>query len=303
MPDNRSAGQRTQTIISLAVLALSLAGLAACGGGGVTSVSPVTNGSTSAGTSTTVATGSGGGSTSTSGTSSTGSGGGATVTASPYILFSSSYIAYATQTNGAFLHSAQNGNVYAGFGGNLGDGGYSSAQDAINRTGLYVFQTKASTSVAATTAADYAYVAVLAPAGSTVDISQAATLLIQMGNTVNQAANGGNANVFTVDINNTAGSTAATGDCSTDQTLTAVGNNVTKTALGARTYAIPLSAFTCTVGTLATLQSAGITTVAVKIVGNKNPNIASGEIDTIAIGMIGFTGTMTSADITTINTL
>ena len=82
-----------------------------------------------------------------------------------------------------------------------------------------------------------------------------------------------------------------------------MGNNVSLTALGARTYAIPLSSFTCTTGTLATLQSSGITTVAVKIVGSNNPSIVNGEYDTIALGMIGFTGSMTSANVTSLNTL
>ena len=306
MPDNSSAGQFAHKIISLAVLSLSLAGLVACSGGGVTASPAVSGGSSAGGSSAggsssggSVAGGSGSGSAGTG--TGTGSGGGATVTASPYILFASSYLGYATQTNGAYLHSAQSGDVYTGFGGNLIYGQYSSPQPDINRTGLYILQTKAA--AAATTTADYAYVAVLAPANGTVDISQSATLLIQMGNSVNQTASAGNASVFTVDINNAAGTTPATGDCSYNQTLTAVGNNVTLTALGARTYAIPLSAFTCTTGTLATLQSAGITTVAVKIVGNKNPNIASGEFDTIAVGMIGFTGTMSTADMTSLNTL
>ena len=278
MPDNSSAGQFAQKCISLAVLSLSLAGLVACNGGGVTPNA--------------ASGGSGGGSS---------GGGGTTVTASPNILFSSGYIGYSAQTNGAYLHSAQSGDVYTGFGGNLIYGQYSSSQGDMNRTGLYVLQAQAT--AAATAAGDYVYVAMLAPGNSTVDISQAATLLIQMGNSVTPSTTGGNANVFTVDINNAAGTTAATGDCSYDQKLTVVGNNVALTAMGARTYAIPLSAFTCSVGSLATLQSAGVTTVAVKIVGSKNPGILKGEFDTVVVGNIGFTGTMKAADITTLNTL
>ena len=293
MHDIKSLGQFVPKIISLAVLSALLVSIAACSGGGVTpSTSTGGSGSGTGGTGTGGSGGSGGGTT---------GGGGATATASPYILFASSYIGYPVATNGAYLHSAQGGDVYTGFGGNLIYGQYSSSQAAMNRTGLYTLQTQAA--AAATTSGDYTYVAVLAPGNATVDISQAATLLIQMGNTVTQSATGGNAHVLTVDINNGKGTTAATGDCSYNQTLAAVGNNVTLTAVGARTYAIPLSSFTCTVGTLATLQSAGITTVAVKIVGNNNPSIVSGEYDTIAIGAIGFTGTMSAADITTLNTL
>ena len=273
MSNKKSINTRKNQLFSFAAVSLSALILAACGGGGVTS----------------------------SGSSGGSSGGGATVTASPYVLFASSYIAYAAQTNGAYLHSAQNGDVYTGFGGNLTYGNYSSSQADMNRTGLYTLQTQAT--AAATAAGDYMYVAVTAPGNATVDISQAATLLIQMGNTYTPSSTGGHASVFTVDINNGSGTKAATGDCSYNQTLAVVGNNVSLTALGARTYAIPLSSFTCTTGTLATLQSSGITTVAVKIVGSNNPSIVNGEYDTIALGMIGFTGSMTSANVTSLNTL
>ena len=285
------------------MLSLSAVALLACSGGGVTPGTTAGTGSSTSGSGGSTSGGSTGGSGS-GGSGSSSGGGGATVTASPYILFASGYIGYATQTNGAYLHSAQGGDVYTGFGGNLIYGNYSSPQGDMNRTGLYTLQAEAAPSASAnpTTAADYVYMAFLAPADGLVDISQAATLLIQMGNTVASPV-GGNATVFTVDINNAAGTTAATGDCSYNQTLAAVGTNVALTALGARTYAIPLSAFTCTTGTLATLQSAGITTVAVKIVGNSNPSMVKGEYDTIAVGTIGFTGTMSAAEITTLNTL
>ena len=278
MVSKRSMGKFTHKFISLTILSMSLASLAGCNGGGVTPDSSAGSGS--------------GGST---------GGGGTTVTASPNILFSSGYISYSAQTNGAYLHSAQSGDVYTGFGGKLIYGQYSSSQGDMNRTGLYVLQAQAS--AAATSASDYAYVAMLAPGDGVVDISQAATLLIQMGNSITPGTTGGNANVFTVDINNASGTTAATGDCSYDQTLTTVGNNVNLSALGARNYAIPVSSVTCSVGSLATLQSSGITTVAVKIVGSKNPAIVQGEFDTLVVGNIGFTGSMKAADITTLNTL
>ncbi len=261
----------------LAGMIVGIGSLAACGGGGVTS-SPSNNG-----------------------------GGGAGVATSPYSLFASTYVAYLAQTNGAWLHSIQAGDVYTGYGGNFIYGNYSSPQADINRTGLYTLQLQA-TATLPTAATDYTYIALLAPANGTFDISAATNIVIQMGNTVtpNPAVGaasavvgtpiGGHANVFTIDLNNGVGATAATNDCATDVTLKVVGNNVALTALGARTYAIPLSGFVCSVGSLAKLQAGGITTVAVKVVGNKNPAVLASEYNTIAVGMVGFTGATTAAD-------
>jgi hypothetical protein len=96
--------------------------------------------------------------------------------------------------------------------------------------------------------------------------------------------------VFTVALtNDTKGDgSASTADCYYDQTLTTVGPSG-PSALGILNYAIQLSAFTCTKGTIATMQSTGVTTVAVKITGDKNPNVVAGEFDTVAVGYIGFT--------------
>jgi hypothetical protein len=247
--------------IAAGIAAAGIMGLSACGGGGTTTP---------------------------------GGGGGAGVTVSPYSLFASTPIAYAAQTNGAFLHSIQNGDIYAGFGGNLIYGDYSSPQADMNRTGFYNLQSRA-TAVAPNTAADFSFIAFLAPGNGTFDISTSTTLLIQMGNTQPS-----NAKVFTVDLNNTKGTTAATNDCEADVTLRSTGNNVGNSALGVSTYAIPLSSFTCSKGTLAALQSGGITTVAVKVVGDKNKTIAPGEFNTIAVGMVGFSSAVSAGDQTSL---
>lgn len=292
-----ASGKRPSPILPGALMAAALCLLTACGGGSSSApyftTAPASGGSGSGG-------GSGGGSGS--------GGGGATGAASPYVLFASTYLAYAAQTNGAYLHSAQGGDVYTGQGGSWffsqTNGGYSAPQSAMNSTGLYIFQEKAG--AAPTTAGDYVYVAVSAPGNGTTDISQASTLLIQMGNSVTPGAAVGNAHVFTVDLNNAKGSTAATVDCSYDVTLSEIGAGVAGppgSALGVRTYAIPLaSPTTCAVGSASTLLSTGITTVAVKITGDKNPQLAAGEIDNINIGMIGFTGTISSGDASTLST-
>jgi hypothetical protein len=239
----------------------------------------------------------------TSGSSSSGGasgGGGGTTTASPYGLFSSTYIAYSAQTNGAWLHSIQGGDLYTGSGGNLMYGGYSASQADMNRTGLYIVQTQAATT-APTTAADYYYVALKAPADATFDISQSSTLVIQVGNSYNatSAAPGGHATVFQLGINDAPASGAASNSCTYNLTLTSEGSGVAQSALGVRTYAIPLSSFsTCSAGSMAAMQTSGITTVAVVIVGSQNSSMVAGEYNTIAIGNVGFMGAVTAAETT-----
>lgn len=265
--------------LGLAVLGGSIAVLAAaCSGGGpVTASTPIDNG-----------------------------GGGTGASATPYVLFASNYVAYASQTNGAYLHSIQGGDLYAGFGGHYAYGCYSAPQSDIDRTMFYNIQAQAdgdgncglASSTVPNTAGDYVYVAVKAPGTNSpsatsitpVDISQSGSILIAMGNTATPDATHGHANVFTVALtNDTKGDgSASSADCYYDQTLTTVGPSG-PSALGILNYAIQLSAFTCTKGTIATLQSTGVTTVAVKITGDKNPNVVAGEFDTIALGYIGFT--------------
>lgn len=266
-----------------AALVLLGATLAACSGGGVTPSATVSN--------------TGGGS---------GGGGGTTVTPTGYTLFASNYVAYQSQTNGAYLHSVQNGDLYAGAGGNYNYGCYSSPQSDMDKTQFYAFQAQAdgggapncatTGSVPPNTSGDYFYVSIKAPgtnspsatAVTPLDISQSNALLIQMGNTVPK----GNANVFTVVLANDTSvaqnGSGLTASCSYDQTLGAVGAGSTS-ALGLLNYVIPLSKFTCTTGSMATLQATGVTSVAVKVTGDKNPNVAVGEFDTIAVGYVGFT--------------
>lgn len=263
---------------------IALASLSACGGGGTTP-SSASNGS--------------------GGTGSTG-GGGTTVTASPYIAFASSYLAYpttgapnygSTQADGSYLTSIQHGDVITGFGGNYTYGGFSSDQHDMNFMRGYRLQVT-DKGVAPTTASDYVYAAFLAPGSNgtnvgTVDISQATTLVIEMGNTFRPAYT---VNTFTIDLNDAHGTTAATNDCAYDQVL----NDGSATGLsqdGFFTYAIPLSSFTCTKGSVASLTA--LTTVAVKILGNKNTGVAVGNYNILSVGSIGFTSALPTGTNTT----
>ncbi len=279
-------------------LAFAAVELSACDGGGVTrSTPPATSGS------------SGGGSSS-GGSSSGGSsgGGGTTVAQSPYLLYASNYVVFPAEVNGSFLGSIQGGNLYTGSSTpDVVYGNYSAPAATISATQFYNVQYQ--WTVAGGNALDYAYVSVLPPAsGQTFssltpfDISQSGNLLIQMGNTYTQSDNpsgtGGNATVFTIVLDNDTSATqngsGATATCSYNQTLVTVGRNNsatnTPTPLGVYNYEIPLSSFTtCSKGSIATLESTGVTSVAVRISGDLNPNITANEYDTIAVGYIGFT--------------
>ena len=223
--------------------------------------------------------------------------------ASPYILFASNYVVFPAQTNGSYLASVQGGNVYAGSSApDVAYGNYSSTQKDLDATQFYNIQWK--WTVAGGAAKDYAYVAINVPgSGPTataltpLDISQAGNLLIQMGNTYTQSDNpsgtGGNATVFTVVLKNSADS------CQVYVPLQTVGRNLatgvngnpaTPTPLGVYNYRIPLSSFlNCPMGNLADLLATGVSSIAVRIDGDQNKNMVTGELNTIAVGYVGFT--------------
>jgi hypothetical protein len=277
---------------------LSAAGvLAACNGGGVTPSASTSNsgGSGSGGS------GSGGGGS---------GGGGTTASVSPYLLYASNYVVFPTggtaATNNSYLASIQGGNVYAGSSTNVAYGNYSSTQANLDQTQFYNIQWQ--WKVAGGGAGDYAYVSIVAPGSGPAytsltpfDISQSSKLLIVLGNTYTQSDNpagtvGGNASIFTVVLDNDTSlaqdGSGSTATCSFDQQLLSVGRNaaVNPLPLGVSNYVIPLASFTtCSKGSVATLQSTGITSVAVKITGDQNPNLVANEYDTIAVGYVGFT--------------
>ena len=276
--------------LAIACCAVALCSLAACGGGGGSTVSLANPSS--------------------GGVNNLGGGGGASVTQSPYLLFASDYIRYATQTNGAYVHSIQGGNIYAQTSGDT-YGFYDSSQSDANRTGFYNYQFETS---AAPAASDYAQLVFLAPGGGSLDISQANTLLITLGNT--QTPNpgsatpptspSGHATDYTIVLSD--GNSATSDTCSYDQTLSYIGAGGPlvpggpSSALGVRNYAIPLSSFTCSSGSLSGLQSHGLTTVVVVVKGSNNPNLVANEFDTIAVGTIGFANWgQSAADVTALS--
>ena len=272
--------------LSPAVIGAAMA-LAACGGGGVTNP-PADDG-----------------------------GGGASVDATPYALFASNYVAYAAQTNGAFLHSVQDGDVYATFGGNINYGCFAFNQEQMNANQFYAIQAQAdsnggppngtncqpNSNVPPTTSADFAKLTIKAPGTNSptatsvapLDISQSGTMLVQMGNIYTQGdvpgAVGGNATTYTIQLNNDTSfnqdGSAQTALCSFDQVLAVIGRSPSA-PLGVLNYVIPFSSFTCSTGTMDTMKSTGVTSVTVRFSGDKNPNLLVNELDVIAVGYVGF---------------
>jgi hypothetical protein len=273
-------------VFSPAVIGATMA-LAACGGGGVTNPAPDDGG------------------------------GGPSVDATPYALFASNYVAYATQTNGAFLHSVQGGDVYANFGGNINYGCFSFNQAQMDGTQFYAIQAQANSNggppdgsncqptsnIPPTTAADFASVSIKAPGTNSpnaasvapLDISQSTTMLVQMGNIYTQGdvpgTVGGNATTYTVILNNDTSfnqdGSGQTALCSADQELAVIGRNA-DAPLGVLNYVIPFDSFTCSVGSMDTMKSTGVTSVTVGFSGDKNPDLQVNELDVIAVGYVGF---------------
>jgi len=252
-----------------------------------------------------------------------GGGGGAGGTASPYLLFASNYQTYGAQTDGAYIYSVQNGDLYGIFQGNLNYGCYSSPQGLMDSVQFYAIAFQADVNVtnngntctpnggaAPSLATDVALIAIHAPGTSSVvvpgatalapfDISQSASLLIQMGNiwtagdVPGQA--GGSATVFTVVLNNDTSlaqdGSGQTALCAHDVTLATIGRGVAA-PLGVLNYKLALAEadWSCSKGSIATLKSTGITSILVEVIGSKqSPAIQPGEANVLAVGYVGFT--------------
>ena len=303
------------TAVALGVAAAVLSG---CGGGGTVSVGVAPPYTTPPGGSS--------------------SGGGTGATASAYLLFASNYVTYSSQqADGAYLHSAQGGDVVTGFsdktnaGTSFNYGCYSFDQATINANQFYALQFKVNGQYAGATntctapasgtvpskASDYAFVSIHAPGSAGVtpipplDISQSSHLLIQMGNTYNPAfvggALGGNAEVFTVEMNDAADGdvTKATNTCAYDQRLAGTGAQLVS-PLGVLNYAISLTDpnWVCGPGSMSSLMASGVTAITVKVTADKQkdgmgaPALKYGELDLIAVGYVGFTKQLGTLPIT-----
>ncbi len=272
---------------STAVFGAAMA-LAACGGGGVTT--PKDDG-----------------------------GGGPSVDATPYTLFASNYVAYATQTNGAFLHSVQGGDVYANFGGNINYGCYSFNQGAMNATQFYAIQAQANSNggppdgnncqpnsnIPPTTAADFALVSIKAPGTNSPNAASVAPLDISQSTSdacpdgqhlyAERCAGCGRRQCHHLHRKPEQRHVVQPGRLGArlrcvraDQELAVIGRSA-EAPLGVLNYVIPFDSFTCTVGTMDTMKSTGVTSVTVGFSGDKNPDLQVNELDVIAVGYVGFT--------------
>jgi len=228
-----------------------------------------------------------------------------------------------TTTGGAYVHTTQGGDICAFASKNYAYS-YDSSQTGTAYGDYYIYQAAAGTGYTAAT--DYFGFSVLAPYASanaaiaSVSMANSKSMLIKLANMVTPSATNGLANVITVTIKNqgVTGTWPATNPaaCSADVTLLtpatgttagpgpatftgtylgqASGTYVSQTGL--LDYVIPFTAFTCltndagtgTATTMAALQATGVTQVAVKVVGSKNPKVVAGSIDAISVGGISF---------------
>lgn len=228
-----------------------------------------------------------------------------------------------TAAGGAYVHTTQGGDLCA-FASKNYTYSYDSSQTGTAYGDYYIYQAAAGTAYAAAT--DYFGFSILAPYANAnaaivpVSITNSKAMLIKLANMVTPSTTNGLANVVTVTLKNqgVTGTWPATNPaaCSTDVTLLtpatgtingpgtasftgaylgqASGTYVSQTGL--LDYVVPFSALTCstndagtgTATTIAALQATGVTQVAVKIVGSKNPKVVAGSIDAISVGGISF---------------
>jgi hypothetical protein len=228
-----------------------------------------------------------------------------------------------TTTGGAYVHTTQGGDICA-FASKNYTYSYDSSQTGTAYGDYYIYQAAAGTAYAAAT--DYFGFSVLAPyananaAITPIGMANSKAMLIKLANMVTPSTTNGQANVVTVTIKNqgVTGAWPATNPaaCSADVTLLTPATGTTTgpgpasftgaylgqasgayvSQTGLLDYVIPFTAFTCstndagtgTATTMAALQATGVTQVAVKIVGSKNPKVVAGSIDAISVGGISF---------------
>jgi hypothetical protein len=209
----------------------------------------------------------------------------ASTTASPYILFGSSFLGKAGATGEPYMVSGEGGDVFSFAGGGFAYN-YGLENDAL-RTERQAAGMQFAHAAAITDSAYFGY-SFKAPENGTVNASQSGKLVISMGNGA-AASNANSHNTFVIDIQGgTQNPTtyAWTNQCSVDQVL----DNSTNNAYGLKTYRISLSGLACSAGTLAAL-TADIKQISVKVVGGKEPtkdSTTSNNSTMMQVSYIGF---------------
>lgn len=207
---------------------------------------------------------------------------------SGYVLLASSYTPNAAAAGDLKWSTAEGGDVFMGSGGSFVYGDYGLfAQSDIDYYQSVGIQFK---HVAALGADAYIYTKVQTPMNASMDVSQSANLMIQMGNGVDLGVQTNSATVFTVELNGGAyntGTYSYAHACSVNVPL-----NTTPTANGLRVYKLPLSTFTtCSAGTLAALKS-DLKAVLVKVLPSANSTLSntstSANFVLPKVGMVAF---------------
>ncbi len=237
--------------------------------------------------------------------------------------FASDLVAYPTAVAQPYLRSIQNGNLTTFAGGCYSfanAGAFSSSLQNIAYDEYYTLQEGRTATCAATDGFGYTLNSpnsAGAPAAVPLKIPNATSIIVRTGNVVGQSVStcttgcNGAANVFTIVVDNYSltgvAPTSNAAQCSYNLTLNPTtptsGSNQVYTPAGTKlpltsqnglwTYQIPLSAFTCSTGSVSLLTGAtgtGVNNVAVKILATnqKSTKYGSGSIDAIALSEIKF---------------
>ena len=215
--------------------------------------------------------------------------------ASPYVLFASQYALLPGAVSEPYAQTQEKGNV---FGFSSGGFGYQwsvgTNPDYLKQRQAYGLQFGHGAPINASSSFG---LAVRAPENGTINASASDYLIIQMGNGSATDALPTSHMTFTVSVSgggNQAVDYTWPATCNFDKVLDAdsrpgPSQGAATNPFGLRTYRLPLSSFTCSSGTLATLK-ADVREIAVKIVGGKDAaaSAVAGNAALLQIGMMAF---------------
>ena len=221
---------------------------------------------------------------------------------SEYLLFASQYETIDGATNDPYVRSNEGGNIFSFSGNGFVYDGYSlssvAGEEHMIQRQAYGIQFAHGSPIDET---GYFGLAVKAPNNGYLDVSEAETIILQIGNGASTEIEPNSHMVFTVELNG--GEQAAdfswSYSCSYDQTLLANsrplnnegGTNATwGNPYGIHTYRIALSEFTCSNGNLSSLK-ADLEEVVVKVVGDKDSTASAsstGNATLLQFGHIAF---------------
>ena len=220
---------------------------------------------------------------------------------SAFEMFASNIRVPAGLPAGVLAKGIQGGSVSAVFSAKYHDGCYKSSDSDTLSNGYFTYRVVTASAAScphtggSITNHDSAALEISSPTldGTTatgVNIGLANNFVIRAGNTAIGDGTGGYSNVMTVQLNNGHDAVAATDVCSADITMQ-TGRQATELARqSVIIHSVPLSNFSCSVGSMADLQATGVFEVRLQYLTSKNPTgtAVDGLFDNFDVAWVAF---------------